>query len=154
MKKRGGIFLIFALLCFLNNASAQDNTVAAQAWADSFADTAMQQFKPLDADQLSYPDIKAMVKSYALKLSQALLAAGLKDETIDSIIGQAGSSFGQAMDSLFQGKNFNQQVEKYSERIAGLLREQGLSIDSQSEIVSQGSISLNSIASFFRRSNQ
>ena len=154
MKKIGGFFFILTFVCFLNQTFAQtDNSVAAE-WADQFAEIAMQQFKPLDADQLSYPDIKAMVKSYALKLSQVLLSSGLKDETIDAIINQAGASFGQAMDSLFRGKNFNQAIQKYSETVAGLLRQQGLGIDSQSEIVSQGSISLNSITSYFRRSNE
>ncbi|MDD5246655.1 MAG: hypothetical protein PHS09_04600 [Candidatus Omnitrophica bacterium] len=170
LKEQGGekvtrllrIFAVLFLISFCQQASrqawAQQGASAvvrsavknAETLADEFSEIAMKKFESLGDSQLSYPIISSRVRDYALKMFQLLVQADLPAASIETIKNSAAAWYGEALESIFKGRNMDQAAQQYSRDISELFSQEHLGIDLQSQLVSQASLSFEEMESFFQ----
>jgi hypothetical protein len=118
--------------------------------AQDFIKAAVSEFKSIDDTQLSYPEISSRIQKYAQSFAQILMEAGLNADTCGAILNKASLSYGQTLQALFEGKNFNSAIQDYSAKIADLFSQQHLNVATQSKIVAMTSDNLESMNSLFK----
>lgn len=122
----------------LSDQEVQTNEVS-QKLGEDFANNAMNEFKSLDATQVSYPEIKSRMQTYASAMASALFKSGLTVDTVELMMQKSSLYYAECVDAIFTGVNLNDSIQKYVAKISDLFSEQHLNIDLQSELVSLAS---------------
>lgn len=131
-------------------SSTENKAPDAGLMAQDFIKTAVSEFKSIDDTQLSYPEISSRMQKYSQNFAQILMDAGLDANTCGAILSKASFLYGQTLQALFEGKNFNAAIQDYSTKISDLFSQQHLNVATQSKIVAMTSDNLESMNSLFK----
>lgn len=152
MKRILSIFLIAGLIIAGTGfcRAFADGPDAQSQLARDFSQTAMDKFQSINDTQLNYAAVSDQVDEYARNFARILVKAGVEQKTAGMVMQESAGWYGQALKDLFNGKPYNDIIQDYSDKIAGLFNQQHLKLDAQMEIVDMTSDNLESLNTLFR----
>jgi hypothetical protein len=152
MKRIFSIFLIAGLILAGTGfcRAFADGPDAQGQMARDFSQTAMDKFQSINDTQLNYAAVSDQVDEYAKSFARILQDAGVGQKISAMIMQESASWYGQALKDLFNGMPYNDIIQDYSGKIAGLFKQQNLKLDAQMKIVDMTSDNLESLRTLFR----
>ena len=152
MKKTIAVFFILSLLiplfgfsrAFADDAANRDQLV------QDFSQIAMNEFKSMNNTQMNYTEVNSKVDDYSQKFAAILLNSKVDPKISGIIMQKTAAWYGQALEELFNGKDYNPVIQDYSAKIADLFSQQHLNLDAQSKIVDMTSDNLESLNTLFK----
>lgn len=150
MKRSIGAFLISGLIILGSVFSSVFADGSSGQAAQDFSRKAMDEFQSINDTQLNYSEINAKVDEYAQNFAKILLSAGVDQQKAGMIMQASAVWYGQSLKDLFNGKPYNDIIQDYSDKIAGLFNQQHLKLDAQMKIVDMTSDNLESLNTLFR----
>lgn len=141
--------IVFGFFIFASGYSLAQGTSEDDLRAGQFKDKAMAEFKSVNDPAMDYAAVSSRIEQTALKISKALSDNKMKDKEASIIMDNTAVWYGQALELLFKGKNFDEVIEEYSGKVADLLRKENLDLGIQMSIVGLVSDDLQKMNSLF-----
>lgn len=143
---------LLAILCLIlqyplfdvyaGNAGAATVGQNASQLAQDFTAKAIGELKKANDYELDYPGIASRINEYSLKMAKDLLGGGVGIEAVSDIMQNSALWYGQVLKGMFEGKNYNELIQAYSQKLSDLLSRNHLDINIQSSIISSASDNL------------
>lgn len=143
-------FLCYAFSFAAECASVEDKASEAGGLVQEFIRTAIAEFKSMETSQLDYSEVGSRIQEYAQGFADTLLASGVKMETAAAIMHKASVFYGQSMESLLNGNDYDFVMQEYSANISELFGQLPLNAQDRLKIVAMGNDSLEAVNSFFQ----
>jgi len=137
MKKFLAAVFIFSLFVFAaGNSFAQQTAEEEKQTVKDFNNDVLDEFKSVNDPSLSYPVVTSRIEEYSREVSKLLAEGKIGSDKAAMVMGKAGSWYGQALEVLFNGNDFNEVIQDYSAKIADLFNKEHLDLNLQMSILS------------------
>ena len=149
MKKFAGAAVVFSFFILASGNSSAQGINEDDLRAEQFRDKAMAEFKSVNDPAMDYTAVSSRIEETALKISKVLLDNQIKDKEAAMLMDNTAIWYGQALELLFKGKNFDQVIEEYSGKVADLLHKENMDLGIQMSIIGLVSNDLQKMNSLF-----